>query len=111
MLKTNLRGQIRQTNLPKWKPLLPLFEAVMNSVQAVQERSDATSRIIVEVERDHGLGLDDSPPIFGFTVRDNGVGFTDENFDSFNTAFSEYKLTRWGGRGLAGSRGSRPSAA
>ena len=36
-LKTNLRGQVRQTTLPKWKSLLPLFEAIMNAYQAIEE--------------------------------------------------------------------------
>jgi hypothetical protein len=45
------------------------------------------------------LGLDDQPPITGFKVSDTGVGFNDENFDSFNTSFSEYKVAR-GGKGL-----------
>jgi len=28
-IKIDLRNQVRQTNLPKWKPLLPVFEAVL----------------------------------------------------------------------------------
>lgn len=100
MLKTNLRGQIRQTILPKWRPLLPLFEAVMNSVQAVQERVPGAGRIVIEIERYRGLlELDETAPVHAFTIRDNGAGFNDANFDSFNTAFSEYKLAR-GGKGL-----------
>ena len=37
MLWTNLRNQVRQTPLPKWKPLIPVFEAVMNSFQAIRD--------------------------------------------------------------------------
>jgi hypothetical protein len=38
-------------------------------------------------------------PIQSVTIRDNGIGFNDANFDSFSTPDSEYKLSR-GGKGL-----------
>lgn len=100
MLRASLAGQIRQTNLPVWKPLLPLFEAVMNAFQAIQERGEeGDRRIIVNVHAVPSLQLDDVERIEGFTVLDDGVGFTDENMDSFNTAYSEYKFAR-GGKGV-----------
>lgn len=101
MLRTNLRNQIRQTPLPKWKALLPLFEAVMNSFQAVQDsRAQRDHRITIEIERDEpGLFADDTPAIRGFIITDTGIGFDDDNFESFNTAFSDHKYER-GGKGL-----------
>lgn len=100
MLRTNLRGQIRQTQLPKWKALLPLFEAVMNSFQAIQDAGgDRRHKVTIAVERDDNLLGTDNSPIVGFEIRDTGIGFTDENFDSFNTAYSEHKYER-GGKGL-----------
>ena len=36
-IKIDLGNQVRQTVLPQWKPLLPLFEAVMNSFQAIRD--------------------------------------------------------------------------
>ncbi|WP_257556042.1 hypothetical protein [Sphingobium sp. CFD-2] len=73
----------------------------MNAYQAIQEASPADPKIIVNIHRDAGLdlGLADKPKIGGFTITDNGVGFHDLNMDSFNTAYSEYKLHR-GGKGL-----------
>lgn len=72
----------------------------MNSVQAVQERVPGAGRIVIEIERERALlDMDEGAPIYAFTIRDNGAGFNDANFDSFNTAFSEYKLAR-GGKGL-----------
>lgn len=104
MLKTNLRGQVRQTKLPESKPLLPLFEAVINAFQAIQEarevRDVGAHRIVIDIEREVGLDFGEKrPPITGFMVTDTGVGLNDANFDSFNTAYSEYKLSR-GGKGL-----------
>lgn len=99
--RASLSGQVRQTYLPKWKSLLPVFEAIMNAYQAIQEGSPADPRIIVNIHRESGLdlGLPDKPKVTGFTITDNGVGFHDLNMDSFNTAYSEYKLSR-GGKGL-----------
>lgn len=100
-LKTNLRGQVRQTTLHKWKCLLPLFEAVMNSIQAIQDADPSRDHsIIIECERENTLKLDDElAPFVNFTIKDTGIGFDDDNFDSFNTAFSEHKYDR-GGKGL-----------
>ena len=98
--KTNLRGQVRQTRLPESKPLLPLFEAVINAFQAIQDAPDrGEHHVIIDIERDHGLGFEERPPITAFKIIDTGVGFSDDNFDSFNTAYSEYKFRR-GGKGL-----------
>lgn len=99
MLKTNLRGQVRQTLLPKWRPLLPLFEAVMNALQAAQDAPGRVHKVVIEIQRDQELELDQLAAINAFTVSDTGVGFNDDNLDSFNTAFSEYKVKR-GGKGL-----------
>jgi hypothetical protein len=99
MLKTSLRGQVRQTVLNKYKPLLPLFEAVINAFQAIQDAATVQSKLVIEIERERGLGLDDTPPINGFNITDSGIGLNDTNFDSFNTAFSELKISR-GGKGL-----------
>ena len=101
MLWTNLRNQVRQTPLPKWKPLIPLFEAVMNSFQAIRDakRSNKDGFIKITIERDAVLLDEEFAPIRSFTITDNGIGLNDENFDSFNTAFSDHKLAR-GGKGL-----------
>src|SRR5258707_8734671 len=101
MLWTNLRNQVRQTPLPKWKPLIPLFEAVMNSFQAVRDakRSSTHGFIRITIERENTLIDEDQAPIRSFSVVDNGIGLNDANFDSFNTAFSDHKITR-GGKGL-----------
>jgi hypothetical protein len=100
MLWTNLRNQVRQTPLPKWKPLIPLFEAVMNSFQAIRDaKRKGDGFIKIEIERDAVLLGEEQGPIRAFTILDNGIGLNDENFDSFNTAFSDHKLAR-GGKGL-----------
>lgn len=102
-LTTSLAGRVRNTNLPKSHALLPLLEAVVNGIQAIDARSadlDESGRINVRVRRDGQDELDFGPAgpgrapmkaIVGFTVEDNGVGFTPENMTSFETLDSDYK--------------------
>ena len=101
MLKSNLRNQVRQTPLPKWKPWIPLFEAVMNSFQAIRDAKKlaGAGRILVEIEREDSLLAEDDSPLQAVRVTDNGIGMDDDNFDSFNTSFSDRK-EREGGKGL-----------
>lgn len=101
-IKVNIANQVRQTTVLSWRPLLPLFEAVMNSFQAIKEAklpAKTPGHITIQVLRE-GEQLDlDVPLISGFRIIDNGIGLDDSNFDSFNTAFSPHKLSR-GGKGL-----------
>ncbi|MCO4237995.1 ATP-binding protein [Pseudarthrobacter sp. MDT3-28] len=103
VLTTSLAGRVRNTSLPKSHALLPLLEAVVNSIQAIDARPGdevEPSRISVRVHRDAQAEFDFGPagpgrapmkPIVGFTVEDNGVGFTPENMTSFETLDSDYK--------------------
>ncbi|HZN18550.1 MAG TPA: hypothetical protein VFB84_10265 [Micromonosporaceae bacterium] len=110
-INASLTGRLRNTSLPKSNALLPLFEAVVNAIQAVDAVHDgmASTRITVEIHRsqqlppqlgagvDHGAGVVE--PITGFVVSDNGEGFHDGNMNSFETLDSEYKLA-YGCRGV-----------
>jgi len=101
-LKTNLEGKVR--NLPHFKgeALLPVFEAVVNSIQAIEEGGNRSSgEIEVRVVREaQGMltNLDESA-ITGFIITDNGIGFNDANYDSFETSDSIHKLAL-GGKGV-----------
>jgi hypothetical protein len=99
-IKIDLQNQIRQTSLPKWKPLLPLFEAVINSSQAISDvKPKITGSIRIDIEREKTLFDEEYTPIIGFRVTDDGIGLNDDNFDSFNTAFTPHRLSI-GGKGL-----------
>ncbi|MFE7423310.1 ATP-binding protein [Rhodococcus sp. NPDC057529] len=102
-MTTSLRGRVKNTGLPKSHALLPVLEAVVNGIQAIDARFDADSsqgRLEVKIVRSPQTGLDLSmtgpgriplEPIVGFVVTDNGVGFTAENMKSFETLDSDYK--------------------
>ncbi len=101
-ISTSLSGRLRNTLLPKTHPLWPLFEAVVNAIQAVDENHETmdSARIEIEILRDRQapfqFGADHeisaiAESISGFVITDNGEGFHDENLASFETLDSEYK--------------------
>lgn len=103
-LTTSLAGRVRNTTLPKSHALLPLLEAVVNGLQAIDARgNDATNgRLTVTIERSaqeafdfdsSGPGRAPLKPIVGFSVEDNGVGFTLDNMSSFETLDTDYKAS------------------
>src|SRR3954463_14398372 len=98
-LESDIVGQVARLPLrpSEASALLPLHEAVMNSLHAIQDRfgnKDISEggRIDIRVIRDEdGSKLG---PIVGFEVTDNGVGLNDDNYQSFRTPFSMLKLKR-----------------
>lgn len=109
---TNLYGRLRNTTLPASSGLLPLYEAVANSIHAIEDAGVAPDkgRITVQIIRDgqnaiafdaatKRAGPEAKGDITGFKITDNGVGFNDPNMESFLTLDSEYKAAR-GGRGV-----------
>lgn len=101
---SNLRGKVRNFPLPKNKPLIPLYEAVVNAINAIDERREKgdefEGEVSIEVLRDRSLLPEsDCSPVTGFRVRDNGIGFDENNMNSFMEADSEYKIAI-GGKGV-----------
>ena len=104
-LHTNLAGRLRNTNLPESHGLMPVFEAVVNSIQSLEEADKlATGQIVLEIIRNPqqdmatGKGAEQEA-IIGFIITDDGVGFNDANMRSFETLDSDHKIDR-GCRGI-----------
>ena len=103
-MKLDLRGAILSLRIGKENGLLPLHEAITNSMQAIEDSGEAPGEIRVEVTREEvldGLGEEsrEIAAIKNISITDTGIGFTTRNFDSFCTGHSTYKLER-GGKGL-----------
>ena len=100
MMKLDLKGRVNNAPLsPYRKNLIPLFEAVVNSIHAIQELKNGDGFVHVAIERDGGqkailTELDDTRPIYSFIITDNGVGFDENNYESFETADTTYKASR-----------------
>lgn len=76
--------------------LLPLMEAFSNALHAVnlQFGDDAPDKGRIQITI-----LRDSNDVIGFKIEDNGIGFTDENYQSFRTPDSRQKIGL-GGKGV-----------
>ena len=96
-MESSLIGQVRNFNLPKRNGLIPLFEAVVNSIHAIEDRYPQASdisklgeirvHIFRETEQqdfDLGRGRKPERAIVGFEVTDNGIGFNSANWKAFN---------------------------
>ncbi|WP_406694266.1 ATP-binding protein [Singulisphaera sp. Ch08] len=107
----DLPGRVNNIRLTKSDCLHPLFEAVVNSIQEIGEvnrksKAKITGRITVRIDRsnlqkiieENGLPVN-SRPIQGFTVEDDGIGFTEENFRSFQRSDTTRKVKK-GGKGV-----------
>ena len=104
-MRIDLRGRVKNTKLTPANGLLPVFEAVINSIHAIEEAGSANGKITVTIERSpaqgvlHAAGPVTHEPIDNFLVTDNGAGFTERNFASFDTADSRAKAAQ-GGKGI-----------
>lgn len=104
-LQTNLKGRLRNTLLPKKHGLMPVFEAVINSIHAIEDASydhnpgHIRVSILRSPQQQLEVGRKAEGDITGFLIEDDGCGFNDENFNSFATLDSEHKIDR-GCRGV-----------
>lgn len=103
-MRIDFEGRVAKIKLLKNQPLLPLIEAVINSLHAIEDAGGGTSsQIRITAHRERSLHLGEETerlsPIEAFTVEDDGVGFTEENQRSFETSDSLYKKQR-GGKGV-----------
>jgi hypothetical protein len=107
----NLRNKLAQTPLSPAKCLVPLFEAIANSFNAIQEAKQRDGTITVSIIRDkrqaslrstsegNGDRIPSAEAVDSFVIEDNGIGFTDENLASFTEAYTDRKLSA-GGKGI-----------
>ena len=103
-MNTDVAGRVRNVQLPASRPLLPLFEAITNSIDAIEDAGEENGQIEIEIIRDTTSLFTDSTDrvlaeITGFLIKDNGIGFDDQNFQAFSTSDTTYKASR-GGKGI-----------
>ena len=96
----DIRGQVRNMSLSESKALWPLFEAVVNSIQAIEEspnRDKGKITIFAKRESYTQLTLAGEASLerfVEFSITDNGIGLNEENYRSFNTAYSTLKIQK-----------------
>ncbi|MGE0328981.1 MAG: ATP-binding protein, partial [Polyangiaceae bacterium] len=108
-MAVDLLGRLRNTSVPLSHAYLPVLEAVVNSIHAIEDRFGRTAvrrgSITVDLERDGQAGLSafgGRPSLEGvrsITIRDNGIGFDERCFEAFLTSDTSAKVER-GGKGV-----------
>lgn len=112
-MSVDVAGRVRNTSVPVTRPFIPMFEAVVNSIQATTkrfgDRVQEKGKIEVLIQREAASeqqeaqlgapGRTPIPSIRSISVTDNGHGFTDSDLVSFKTADSTAKA-KIGGKGV-----------
>lgn len=107
-METYLKGRVRNFSLKPKRCLLPVFEAVMNSIQAIEDRASANpkappGRIEVTIIRRQTqkelLQSGNLPHVVDVQVKDNGVGFDDQHLTAFSRLDDDFRIAK-GGKGV-----------
>ena len=78
----------------------PVVEMIVNAIQAIDEAGTICGKVSVRAMRTDQAELDGSlREIIGFEIHDNGMGFTDKHRDSFDTLYTDHRISE-GGKGF-----------
>lgn len=99
MSQLNIKGLVdnikARTNI-----YTPIIEAVVNSIQAIDESDREDGEILIAVKRSNQGTLEfDSnalADISSIEIQDNGVGFNEIHRNSFDTLYSDLKIKEVG---------------
>jgi hypothetical protein len=100
----NIKGLVDRLELSQARAMMPLFEAISNAIDAIEEHRDGFSshciriRLIAANDLAH-QGGDEVLVLDGFDISDDGVGFSDINLASFQEAHTLSKV-KVGGKGV-----------
>ncbi|PRC94335.1 ATP-binding protein [Solimicrobium silvestre] len=104
-MQVDIVGRINNLQLPRTQPYIPLFECLVNSIEAMANLPDSSPRRIdVNIEHDirqQGFkGIEDAASsIQNITITDTGVGFNDANYQAFFLSDSTNKVSN-GNKGI-----------
>lgn len=93
----NIKGLVDRLELSQAKAMMPLFEAISNSIDAIEEHKDGFPKhsIRIRLVATHDLAHQGGDEVFvldGFDISDDGVSFDDGNLASFQEAHTLSKV-------------------
>jgi hypothetical protein len=89
-----VKNIVEQVDLTSEDVLLPLLECVVNSIISLEQspKTKAERKIQIQIERGgypQTSTLENLKTISSFKIIDNGIGFNERNYKSFETPFSQ----------------------
>ncbi len=104
---TDVPGKIRNLKIHPSNGIRALYEAFVNSIQAIEEKHEKSKlenpEIKITLIRDENILFEFNDisdyAVSDVIIYDNGIGFNDINYNSFKTSESVYKQKR-GGKGV-----------
>lgn len=108
-MPANINRLVSAIKLTENTYLFPIFEAVINSIQAIHEKNNILNNrpgtISIFIKRaaskqiEIGNSIQADSHIEGFDISDDGIGFNKANFESFKEIYTEHKI-ELGGKGV-----------
>jgi len=106
-IRTNIKELVSEIKLAN-SPYLPVFEAVINSIQSIFElqkinpkigRGKITITLERETEDTESFNFNNKK-LKSIHIEDNGIGFTNTNYESFRIFKTTQKKFDYGGKGV-----------
>jgi len=102
-MEADLQGTVESLSLAKQHGLWPVFEALQNSLDAVDERRDEKNfRPVIAIEilrEERATNSSGVPAVCGAIVTDNGPGLHDRSWGAFQKIYTRHKA-KVGGKGV-----------
>lgn len=97
-MSVNLQGALRNIKwITSWYD--PLIEAIVNAIQAIQERNNVIGQVIISFEKDKTPRLwewFENNNYKDIIIHDNGIWLNAKNLASFDELYTENKYQKWG---------------
>jgi hypothetical protein len=102
MSQLDIKRTVENITKGKTNVYTPIIEAIVNSIDSIDQsgRPDGKIEIVFTRSINQPLGLEGSAlaDFSNVQIKDNGIGFTQENRNSFDTLYSNFKILK-GGKG------------
>lgn len=96
LVKPDMRAVLARTHFSvnSHRFMLPIVEALSNAFDGIEQRfgEDAISKGKIDIRLNH---VGNADKIF-VSIRDNGIGLNEDNYKSFRTPYSGFKLSKKG---------------
>lgn len=93
-MELKVKNLVNSIDLNKSEAMLPIYESIVNSIISLSKSKIENKKIEVFIQRQNvnaqvDLFGRDQYPIKTVSIVDNGVGFNNENYESFNSPYSD----------------------